>query len=293
MEKKDIKIVNCMVVQSNDLIQLSNWRLNTVPLKIFKTVIACIDTENPPKDNTITIKKLELREFLDFQENYDFIKKNARQLITAIKMTKDNKEIYLPLVRKVIWDKDTDDISFVFEKEVMEFLLVNQRFLQYSATDITNFKTKYGLLLYENLYSRLLQYRYEIQEFIIPVDEIRYFTDTQDKYEEFFNWEKRVLKNGIDDLNNANVRILAKYEKIKYGKQVKDIKFTVRARTSYSEKEYDDIKHIDKLPFDNIKTEKELKKDRKKAYEGSQKVVEKINKEFEDLENIDPNNLPF
>lgn len=279
MGNKANKIENYMVVQSNDLIQLSNWRLNTIPLKIFKTVIACIDTINPPKDNTVTIKKTDLKEFLDFHDNYNFIKKNARQLITAIKMNQDNKEIYLPLVRKVIWDKENDNVSFVFEPEIMDFLLVNQRFLQYNATDIQSFKTKYGLLLYENLYSRLLQYK--TSEFIISVEELRYMTDTLDKYELFYNWEKRILINGIEDLNNANVNILAKYEKIKSGRQVKDIKFYVRKRTSHSENDFDEIKNIENLSFDDFKTEAEAKKEEEEKDKEYHKSIEKINEEFD------------
>ena len=45
------------VVQANDLIQLSKWNLDAVPLKILKTLVSCIDTKNPPKDNTVCISK--------------------------------------------------------------------------------------------------------------------------------------------------------------------------------------------------------------------------------------------
>ncbi len=45
------------VVQANDLVQLSKWNLDAVPLKILKTLVSCIDTKNPPKDNTVCISK--------------------------------------------------------------------------------------------------------------------------------------------------------------------------------------------------------------------------------------------
>lgn len=35
------------VVQANDLVQLSKWNLDVVPLKVFKTLVSCIDTKIP------------------------------------------------------------------------------------------------------------------------------------------------------------------------------------------------------------------------------------------------------
>ena len=45
------------VVQANSLVQQTNWQVNAVPLRMFKALISCINTQDPPKDNMISITK--------------------------------------------------------------------------------------------------------------------------------------------------------------------------------------------------------------------------------------------
>lgn len=53
------------VAEHNDLIS-SVAKMDKTPLKIFELAVSCIDTDAPPKDNTVFLSKKELFTFLMF-----------------------------------------------------------------------------------------------------------------------------------------------------------------------------------------------------------------------------------
>lgn len=234
------------IVQSNQFIQETQWNMKIDTLKIFKLLISRIDTKNPPKDNTIQITKKEILNILEGFNSakkydlYTYARSRLKDLITGVKVYDDeNREIYVSLIQKVIWEKKNEVITCKFSEEVIPYLIVANRFLQYPVENIRGFRSKYGIIFYENLYSR--QKQYQTGQFTISIDKLRYITDTEKKYPRFDNWERNVLKAGIDDLNKSGVEILVKYEKVKDGRNVSDIIFFIRKRTSYKETKYEEV----------------------------------------------------
>lgn len=230
------------VVQANDFIQQTNWSLDTVPLKLFKALIAAIDIKNPPKDNTVTVSKPELVKLLDTKAtNYTYLKHRLRQLITSVKVedTEDH-EVYTALVSKITWEKDNDKVFVTFSPDVMPYLVgLKERFLTYPAANIDHFKSKYGLILYEYLMSKENQYHFG--KYTMEIDALRRLTGTEKLYERYSNFEVKVIKAAVDDINAAGVEILASYEKIKTGRYVTAITFYVRRRNSFHDDSYDEI----------------------------------------------------
>lgn len=230
------------VVQANDFIQQTNWVMDKVPLKLFKALIAAIDTSNPPKDNTVRISKQELVKLLDTPAtNYTYLKRRLKQLITAVMVEDtDQHEIYVALVSKINWEKDSDEVSVKFDEAVMPYLIgLKSRFLQYPAANINQFKSKYGLILYEYLLSKERQYQFGT--YGMSIDEIRKLTGTEKTHLDFRNFDKFVLQAGIEDINQAGVEILVKYEKVKYSRKVTHINFHVRFRNSYKDIDFNVI----------------------------------------------------
>ena len=234
------------IVQSNRFIQETQWNMKIDTLKIFKLLISRIDTKKPPKDNSIQITKKEILNILEgfnSEKKYDlytYARSRLKDLITGVKVYDDkDKEIYVSLIQKVIWEKNTEVITCKFSEEVIPYLIVANRFLQYPVENVRGFRSKYGIIFYENLYSR--QKQYHTGQFTISLDKLKYITDTEKKYTRFDNWERNVLKAGIDDLNKSGVEILVKYEKVKDGRKVSDIIFFIRKRTSYKETKYEEI----------------------------------------------------
>lgn len=234
------------VVQSNDLVQLSKWNLNAVPLKIFKTLISCIDTQHPPKNNTICISKSELFNVVGSESDggYDYLKKQIKSLqrqIIELKMT-NGAIMSLSIVPKVVYpSKNSDeDIQCTFAEELMPFLIdLKERFLQYDMAALKNFDSKYGLILYEYLLSRERQERQSEHKYSISIENLRRLTDTEKKFKVFKDLKRNVIDKAINDINSAGVEFLVTSKNNgQRGVKATHIEFTLRKRTSYKETEF-------------------------------------------------------
>jgi plasmid replication initiation protein len=236
------------VVQSNDFIQLSKWNLNAVPLKIFKTLISCIDTLHPPKDNMISISKGELFNMIGSESDggYDYLKRKIKELQkTSITISEPNREIFVPLVNKIIWNKDDDNITCRFDEYLMPYLIdLQERFLQYDVASLKNFKSKYGVILYEYLLSMARQEQSQTEHprytYTIPMAEFRRLTDTENKLKDMKNFKRRVVEASVNDINQSCVEFLVKATSDgSRGKETTKWTFYLRKRTSVTETNYD------------------------------------------------------
>ena len=79
------------------------------------------------------------------------------------------------------------------------------------------------------------------------VEDLRRLTGTQKKLLKWVNFEAKVLRVAEKDINNARVEFLMQYEKIKQGRSIDSIIFRLRKRTSITETEFNDVKHIEWL----------------------------------------------
>lgn len=239
------------VVQANDLIQLSKWNLNAVPLKVFKTLVSCIDTKKPPKDNTVTITKQELFRCVGSSKNesYDYLKRQVKSLQSTIVSvpSKDGGISTISLVPTVEWPREDSDkpIECTFHSKVMSYLIdMHELFLQYDVAALKNFDSKYGLILYEYLLSRERQERQSEHKYSISIDNLRRLTDTEKKFKEFKDLKKRVIEAGINDINSAGVEFLVKATNNgKRGVKATHVEFELRKRTSITETEFEVVAH--------------------------------------------------
>ena len=229
---------NHKVVQANDLVRQTTGTINTVPLKMLKVLISCIDTSNPPKDNAVCISKGELIKFAGSQElgEYSYLKKQLGELITPITLVDDKKRMKkVALITDVEWNKSTNIVRCTFHRDIMPYLIdLKKLFLQYEVLNLIDFHSKYGIILYENLLSYTRQYNKK--EIKLSVAELRRLTGTEKKYQLFKDFEKKVLKVAVDEINNHKyVEFLVTYEKIKIGRTIDSIIFRLRKRTSFAD----------------------------------------------------------
>lgn len=234
---------NKKVVQANSLVRQTRWSLNLTPLKLFKACVSAIDTSNPPKDNTVVMHKSDLVTLLemDKKQNYVYLKNQLRSLITSVKIEEDDKhEIYTALVSKIEWEKESDIVKVKFDEAVMPYLIdLHERFLEYPAELIPAFDSKYGLIIYESLLSNWKQYA-DSTEFTYDVDTLRYITGTEKLYERWGNFEDRVLKPAVDNINHIQGEFLVKYEKIKHSRTIEKILFRLVPRTNWKQTTYEE-----------------------------------------------------
>lgn len=232
---------NNLVVQSNELIRQVNWNLDTVPLKIFKILISCIDTKNPPKDNTIIITKKELYDILGSNEHYEHIRKQVKSLQSKIvELKKDNGDIVsLSIMPYVTWKNNSELVICEFGRGLMPYLIeLKERFTKYNVMNVKAFKSRYGLIIYEYLLS--LRYQKE-PIYYVKMNDLRRMTGTTKLYKRFINFEERVLKPAMEDINSGTLEFLVKYEKIKIGRFIDGIQFYTRERNTYKENSFDTV----------------------------------------------------
>ena len=214
-----------------------------VPLKIFKTLISCIDTKYPPKNNTVCITKQELFNVVGSESDggYDYLKKQIKSLqkqIVELKMT-NGSIMSLSIVPKVIYPpKDSDeDIQCTFAEELMPFLVnLKEQFLQYDLVALKNFDSKYGLILYEYLLSRERQERQTEHKYSISIENLRRLTDTEKKFKEFKSLNRKVVNQAVEDINSSGVEFLVQATNNgRRGVKATHVQFELRKRTSYKE----------------------------------------------------------
>ena len=167
------------------------------------------------------------------------MKEQLRSLITSVKIEEDEKqEIFVALVNKIEWKKDSDIVKVRFDEAVMPYLIdLHERFLEYPADVIPQFDSKYGLIIYESLLSNWKQYA-DSNEFTYDVDTIRYITGTEKLYKRWDHFEERVLKAAVGDINHMQGEFLVKYEKIRHGRSIEKVKFILVKRTSWKQTDY-------------------------------------------------------
>lgn len=236
------------VAQSNDFIKGVS-KMDKIPLKIFELAVSALDSKKPPNDNTVYIDKEVLYSFFKaddadrsprFKHYIDKLFEQSNFEIRTKLGNRINTKKFSG-VSSAEWNNIDNIVSVRFTDEIMEFLVDLQEgnFTQYNISAIAKMERKHSITIYKWLVMHYNQFSYyefsstrnrNQKEMLknpqIDVHELRIMTDTIDKYKEFTDFEKRVLKEPILEINeytNLNVT----YEKIKKGRNINSIKFFI------------------------------------------------------------------
>ena len=254
------------VVEHNDLIS-SVAKMDKTPLKIFELAVSCIDTENPPKDNIIYLSKKELFRFFKVSDNDKHSRfKHAIEVMQkqAYFNIRQNKELGIEYesivpIPTVKWNSYNDDVFIRFNPDIMPYLIdLKNNFTQYALSDVMELNSKYSIILYKWLSMYYNQYEHykakggrreeQLEQYSNPsisIKELRLMTDTVNEYKEFWNFEKRVLKDPIEEITN-HTSFNVTYEKIKKGRSIDSIVFHIEKKPvakneNYKEEQQDTV----------------------------------------------------
>jgi plasmid replication initiation protein len=256
------------VVEHNDLIT-SVAKMDKVPLKIFELAVSCIDTENPPKDNTVYLSKEVLFNFFDvsdtnkhnrFKEAVERMQKQAYFQVREKKGKGFEFESIVP-IPYIKWNDYNDNVLIEFNRHVMPYLIdMKTNFTQYAISDIMGLNSKYSIILYKWLcmhYNQFEHYQYkgtrtqkqmeEYQNPVITMIELREITDTTNEYKKMSHFTERVLNKAMEEINEFT-HFNVTYEKIKKGRTVDSLKFHITkkkmAKNSLYKEEEQDLKYL-------------------------------------------------
>ena len=264
------------IVEHNDLIT-SVAKMDKVPLKIFELAVSLIDTDNPPKNNTIYLSKTELFAFfkVDDSNKHSRFKEAIMTLhqqsvfeIREMNVHKNKFEyrVISPL-EETTWNDYNDIISMTFTKSIMPYLIeLKTKFTQYALSDLADLNSKYSIILYKWLSMNYNQYEHysakggrrvnQLESYRNPsitVKELREITDTKKIYENFPMFEKRVLKTAVQEIK-AHTSFNVSYDKIKAGRSIDSIVFHIEKKRQADDNSY---KLEDKVYQDDKKAKEE------------------------------------
>ena len=235
------------IVEHNDLIT-SVAKMDKTPLKIFELAVSCINTENPPKNNTIYLSKAELFSFFKVDDSNkhsrfkEAIAKMQEQAFFEVREEKNKGFKFrriLP-IPEVAWTDYDDKVMIRFDQAIMPYLIdLKQSFTQYALSDLVELNSKYSIILYKWLSMNYNQYEHysfkggrraeQVEAYRNPsitVKELRTITDTVNEHKHFPHFENRVLKKGIEEIN-AHTSFNVTYDKIKKGRSIDSIVFHI------------------------------------------------------------------
>ena len=248
------------IVEHNDLIT-SVAKMDKVPLKIFELAVSLIDTDNPPKNNTIYLSKTELFAFFKvndsnkhsrFKEAIMTLHQQSVFEIREMNVHKNKFEyrVISPL-EETTWNDYNDIISMTFTKSIMPYLIeLKTKFTQYALSDLVDLNSKYSIILYKWLSMNYNQYEHysvkggrrteQVESYRNPsisMRELREMTDTVTDYKRFDHFETRVLKNAIEEID-THTSFNVTYDKIKKGRSIDSIVFHIEKKRRADDNSY-------------------------------------------------------
>ena len=261
-EKKVVCTLNDLekrkVVEHNALIQ-SVAKMQKTALKMFELAVSCIDTDKIPENNTVYLSKKELFSFFEvsssskhsqFKEAIEFMQKQAYFNIKSNKALGIEYESIVP-IPYVKWNDYNDEVLIRFSPEIMPYLInLKAEFTQYKISELQKLNSKYSIILYRWLAMNYNQYEHysvkggrraeQVEAYRNPsisVKELRAITDTAKEYKDFRNFEKRVLKNAIEEINE-HTSFNVTYEKKKAGRSIDSIVFHIEKKRMADDNSY-------------------------------------------------------
>ena len=255
------------VVEHNSLIT-SIAKMDKTPLKMFELAVSLIDTDNPPQDQTVYLSKKELFAFFKVDDNdkhsrfKEAIEKMQKQAFFQIKKERDKgfKFVSIVPIPYVEWTDYHDEVLIRFSPEIMPYLInLKTNFTQHALSDISELNSKYSVILYRWLSMNYNQYEHysvkggrreeQVENYrnpTISMRDLREMTDTVKDYQRIDNFEKRVLKAGLDEINSYT-SFNVTYEKVKKGRSIDSIVFHITKKQVADDSSYklDDRDYID------------------------------------------------
>ena len=212
---------NLSVTKSNNLIDAS-YKLNVQAQKLVLACLAKVDSRKDiPKEMTLTTS--EFADLMGVQNNArrDLYKAADALFKSSIILRDEKEEIELHLVQKKVKKlKGEGAITLTWSDEVLKYICqLQSRFTTYKLRNIATLQSSHSIRIYE-----LLMRFNATGERIIFLDDFKSALGILDKYEQFKDLNKWVIKPAIKELNQRS-DLTIKFETIKKGRSVKALSF--------------------------------------------------------------------
>ncbi|MDM7538025.1 RepB family plasmid replication initiator protein, partial [Lactococcus lactis] len=266
------------VVEHNSLIT-SIAKMDKTPLKMFELAVSCINTEEPPKDNTVYLSKRDLFAFFKVSDNdkhsrfKEAVEKMQKQAFFQIKeeQGKGFKFKSIVPIPYVEWTDYNDEVKIEFHREIMPYLInLKKNFTQHALSDIAELNSKYSIILYRWLSMQYNQYEHysvkggrraeQVEAYRNPsinMQELRTMTDTISLYKTFKDFDRYILKNSLKEITE-HTSFNVSYEKVKKGRSIDSIVFHIEKKRMADDNSY----KLEDKTYQEAKAEKEANEEK-------------------------------
>ena len=247
---------NQYVVKSNALIQRSRYTLTLQQQRILLYLISKIKPEDTPEQE-YTFSITEFCEVCGIKtsggEYYQAIKDDLIHIRNNGFWMKleDGRIATVAWLSKAYIIPLCGEITVRFDPDTMPYLFQLQRFYtQYRLKNVLAFSGKYTIRLYEIFRSHYTQQdidRHKEKEISFSAEEIRGLLLLKPIYPAWTDFEKRVIRPAVDEINNYCDEFRVEYETIKKASKVALITFIIsppRHRLRNAKRRDDKLNHI-------------------------------------------------
>lgn len=245
-----------LIVKANDLIE-ARYSLNLNEQKIIIYAVSELD-RNKENFNVLKLKTKDFMELLGTSQfRYTEIKGIVKGLMKKqLSIETQEFDLVVNWVSSIKYIKDTGIIELEFSDNLVPYLLqLKEKFTRYQLKNILYLKNKYSIRMYE-----LLKQYESIGKRTFTIVELKKILSITDKYKDFRNLEKWVIKPSIKEINEyTDLNIL--YTKNKKGRSIESLSFTIQSKEkniyieyldqSYNIKEFKERAGIEKENFNS------------------------------------------
>lgn len=228
------------VIKANKLIEAS-YKLSSREQCFIIYLVSLISSEDTNfREYTMSIHQIKAVLNFDGQKrvaNHEDVFSMIKKLNSvAIRYEDSIKAVEVPWIIKTELDKTTDTFTFQFSPELKDFLLqLKEHFTRYHIENIMHLNG-HAIRLYEVLK------RYQFQkQCTLTVRQLKFFLGIEDLYPEYYEFKRRVLVFGQQELKKYTDICFDFEPAEKEGKQVISLLFTIYENTP-------DIKTQPQLP---------------------------------------------
>lgn len=227
MEKHETAAIKQhLVTKSNALIE-ANYRLTLTEQKIILYLVSRIRKE----DNDFETYVLPIREFCELMglkgsPKYTEIRKTTKDLMSKVLEIKEGKKlIQIGWLSYVEYNEQEGQVSLSFDPRLKPYLLqLKREFTSYRLKNILELNSTYAIRMYE-----ILKKWQTIKEIVIPLNDLKKMVGADEKYSEYHNFKKRVLKPAEQEIQEKT-DIMFTYSEIKKGRKVVSIKLMIQPK---------------------------------------------------------------
>ena len=206
----------------------SSYDLSMEEQKIILTLASMVN----PDDEEFKPYRFKITDFMELvgvkdQSKYIEVPRITKELMKKVfEIKEDKKIIQVAWLSSAVYEKGSGYVELEFSPRLKTYMLqLKDLFTRYRLANVLNMKSKYSIRIYELLKSN----EFKEQKFLeLEIDELRKLLKADKIYPRYYDFKNKILKVTQKELAKVS-DIAFEFEEIRYAREVKFIKFFIRA----------------------------------------------------------------